>query len=98
MRPSPGRKASAARGDAGTVQQFDRERRDQRRLLGRLGDDAVAGGERRRDLADEDREREIPRADADEDATAMQRQAVALAGRARQDWIGSENFSFACAA
>ncbi|TLD45900.1 MAG: hypothetical protein FAZ92_01836 [Accumulibacter sp.] len=79
-----GQEGERSGGDAGTVQQFDRQRRHQRRLLRRLGDDAVACGERRRDLADEDGEGEVPRADADEDATAMQRQAVALAGRARQ--------------
>ena len=37
---------------------------DQRRLLGRLGDHRVAGGQRGRDLAGEDRQREVPRADA----------------------------------
>ena len=37
---------------------------DQRRLLGRLGEHRVAGGERSGDLAGEDRERKVPRADA----------------------------------
>jgi hypothetical protein len=58
------------------------QRGDQRRLLGRLGKHRVAGGQRRGDLADENGQREIPRADADENSAAVQRQAVALAGRA----------------
>src|SRR5262249_36273918 len=42
------------------------------------------GRERSGDLADENREREIPRADADKDATTPIGELVALAGRARQ--------------
>ncbi len=38
---------------------------DQRRLLGGLGQHRVAGRQRRRDLAGEDGQREVPRADAD---------------------------------
>jgi hypothetical protein len=34
---------------------------DQRRLLGRLGEHGVAGGQRGGDLAGEDRQREVPR-------------------------------------
>src|SRR6185312_10195756 len=48
---------------------------------GRLRDDGVAGGERGRDLSGEDREREIPRRDAREDAAAAQRKQVRFAGR-----------------
>ena len=44
---------------------------------------AVARDERRRDLAGEDREREIPRADADEHAAPAMVQLVGLAGRPR---------------
>ena len=69
-------------GDAGLVQQAHGERGDQRGLRRRLGDDAVAGDQRRGDLADEDREREVPGRDADEGPTAAQDQAVVLAGRA----------------
>ena len=43
----------------------------------------VAGGKRGGHLAEEDRERKIPRADADEHAAAAIAQLVALAGRAR---------------
>ena len=69
---------------AGFVQQLHRGVADQDGLIGRLGDDGVAGGERGGDLADEDREREIPRADADEHAAAVQRKLVAIrrSGRA----------------
>ena len=45
--PSPGTRCSAACRHAGFVQQRDRPRGDQRRLLGRLGDNGIAGGERR---------------------------------------------------
>ena len=62
----------------------DRDGGDQRRLRRRLGDDAVAGDERGRDLAGEDREREVPRRDAEEDAAPAQDQPVLLAGRAGQ--------------
>ena len=89
--------AAAQRRHAGFVQQLDGEGGDQWRLFGRLGDDGIAGGQRRGDLADENRQREIPRADADEDAAAVQRQAVALAGRAGQS-IGCANVCRACAA
>ena len=64
---------------------------DQRRLLGRFGDDVVAGSQRGSDLAGEDGERKIPRRDADEDAAAVQFERVLLAGGAGQV-IGSANF------
>src|SRR3546814_4774661 len=43
---------------------------DQRCLWCRLGDDGVTRKQRRTDLADEDRQREVPRTDAREYATA----------------------------
>ena len=69
---------------AGLVQQRNHGLRHRRRLLGRLGGDAVAGHQRGDHLAGEDGQREIPRADADEHATAVQAQLVAFAGGARQ--------------
>ena len=54
---------------------------DQRRLRRRLGDDRVAGRQRRGDLAEEDGQRKVPRADAGEDAAAAQGQLVELSGR-----------------
>ena len=66
------------------MQQRDRERGNERRLLGRLGDDRIAGDERGADLAEKDRQRKIPRADADEHAAPAIAQFVALAGRAGQ--------------
>ena len=61
-------------------------RGDERRLLGGLGGDRVAGGERGGDLAGEDRERKVPRGDAREHAAAVQRQRVRLAGgRGKRD-------------
>ena len=61
-----------------------RGRSDERGLLGRLGDDGVAGGKRGGDLSGEDRQRKIPRRDAGEDAAPVQRDLVALAGRTGQ--------------
>ena len=55
-------------GNAGGMGEADRISRDLGRLRGGLGDDAVARRQRRRDLAEEDGEREIPRRDADPDA------------------------------
>jgi hypothetical protein len=46
------------------VQSLHRQRGDQRRLLGRLGQHRVAGGQRGGHLAGEDRQRKVPRADA----------------------------------
>ena len=71
-------------GDAGGMGEADRISGDLGRLRGRLGDDAIAGGERRRDLAEEDGEREIPGRDADPGAAALHAKHVALAGRAGQ--------------
>jgi hypothetical protein len=57
---------------------------DQRRLLGGLGEHRVAGGQRGGDLAGEDGQREVPGADADEHAAAVQAEGVGLARRALQ--------------
>ena len=50
-RPGPiaGRELDHVLGNAGLVHQLDRKRGDQRRLPGRLGDDRIAGGQRRGD-------------------------------------------------
>ncbi len=71
-------------GHAGGVQQLDGQMADQRGLLGGLGDHRVAGGQRGADLAEEDRQREVPRADADEHAAAVEEQLIAFAGGAGQ--------------
>ena len=52
------------RGHPGFVQDLDHHVRHQRGLLGRLGEHTVATGQRRRHLAGKNRQREIPRADA----------------------------------
>ena len=65
---------------AAVVQQRDGRRGDERRFLGRFGDDDVAGCERRCHLAGEDRQRKVPRADAGnraERAVAVGRQVLA---------------------
>ena len=58
--PSPGTRCSAVAGMPARVEQPHRLGGDQRCLLGGFGDDAVAGDQRRRDLAGEDGERKIP--------------------------------------
>ena len=65
-------------GNAGLVQDTHRGGGDAWRLLGGLGGDRIAGGERGRDLADENRQRKIPRADADEHATTTISELVRL--------------------
>ena len=70
--PRPGTKCSTSPGNAACVQQAHHLGGDERRLLRRLRDHGIAGGERGRHLAGEDREREIPGADAGEDAAAAQ--------------------------
>ena len=79
-----GRELDDGLGDAGGMHQLDRQRADQRGLLGRLGDRGIARGERRGDRADEDRQREIPGGDAGEHAAAVEPQLVQLAGRPGQ--------------
>ena len=76
-----GHELQRARRDARLVQEAHGRRGDERRLLGRFRDDAVAGDQRRRDLAEEDRERKVPRRDRDEDAASAQAQHVRLARR-----------------
>src|SRR5438094_41913 len=57
---------------------------DERRLLGGLRDHRVAGKERRADLAEKDRERKVPRTDADENAAAAVAQRIAFTRGTRQ--------------
>ena len=76
------------RGHAHLVQQGDEAARHHRRLFGRLGGHGVAGDQRGHYLAGKDGQRKIPRADAHEDAAAVQAQHVALAGGAGQGLVG----------
>ena len=55
-----------------------------------LATTAIAGHQRRRNLAEEDRQRKIPRRYRDEHATAAQPQHIALAGRARHGFARPE--------
>ena len=77
--PSPGRSCSAPAGTPASCRMRTACGGDQRRLLGRLGEHRVAGGQRRGDLAGEDRQREVPRADADDRAE----RPVRVVGRSR---------------
>ena len=71
-------------GHAGLVQQRHRLGGDQRGLRRRLRQHRIAGHQRGGDLPGEDGEREVPGADRDEHAAAVQGEPVALSGRARQ--------------
>ena len=55
------------------MKQADRLRRNQRRLLRRFRQHGISGGQSRGDLSGEDREWEIPRADADGGTTRRMR-------------------------
>ncbi len=57
--------------------------RDQRRLLGRFCNHGVARGQSGGDLPCEDRQRKIPRTDANEDTAPAQTQRIKFSGRAR---------------
>ena len=71
--------------DARGMQDLDGTKPDARCLLGRLGDDAVSRRQRRRDLAGEDREGEVPGRDAGKHAASVQAQLVSLTRRTRQE-------------
>ena len=66
---------------------------DPRRLFGGLGNHRVAGHQRRSDLAEEDRQRKIPRRYRDEHAATAQLQHIALAGRARHRFARTEQIA-----
>ena len=78
---------------AGFMQQLHGFRRDQRRLLGGLRHHGIAGHQRRRDLAQKNRQRKIPRRDRNEDAAAAQSQHIAFAGRPRHRFAVAEQLS-----
>ena len=61
--------------DAGLMQDAHALRGDQRRFFRRLRQHRIAGDQRRGDLAGEDGEREVPRADADDRAERLVRDA-----------------------
>ncbi len=64
------------------MQQFHREHADERGLLGGLRDHGVARRQSRRDLPEENREREIPRSDRHDHAARAIKQAIILSGGA----------------
>src|SRR5437868_3069337 len=66
------------------MHQLDCQSSDQWRLPGRLGDYGITGGQRRRYQAGEDREREIPRRNARDDAAAVQSELILLTGWPRK--------------
>jgi hypothetical protein len=70
--------------DAGLVKQLHGKGADQRGLLRRFGNDAVARGQRRGVGANDDGDWKIPRADAGEHPTAVKAEFVELARRPRQ--------------
>ena len=79
-----GQQVQHALGHARLVQQAYRFGSDQRRLLRWFGRDAVAGRKRGADLAHEDCQGKVPRADTGEDTAPVQAQLVAFSGRPGQ--------------
>src|SRR5687767_12365507 len=78
------------------MQKLDCQKCRHRRLLGRLGNHAIAGCQSGGNLSREDGNREIPWTDAREYTAAAQLDAVALAGRARKlGWSGKQAARFA---
>ena len=76
-----GHEMERGRRHAGLMQERHRAGGNERRLFRRLRHDRIAGGERAAHLAEKDRQRKIPRADADEHAASAIAQHVAFAGR-----------------
>ena len=74
FRPAGNEVQNAAR-HAGFQRQSHRGGGNERRLRRGLGDDGVAGAQSRGDLAEEDGEREVPRADAGDDAASGEAEA-----------------------
>ena len=70
--PSPGSNCNAARGIPASCRRSTATPGNQWRLLGRLGQHRVARRQRSADLADKNRQREIPRADAGKHTPPMQ--------------------------
>ncbi len=68
LRAAAGDDVEHAGGQPALVQQLGEAQRGQRRRAGRLGDDGVAGHERRGELVGQQRRREVPRHDRAHDA------------------------------
>ncbi len=73
-------------GNARLMEELHSFEGNQRRLRCRLGDNGIAGNQGRRDLTEEDGEREVPRRDAGKDAAAAPGETVELTGRAGHDF------------
>ena len=84
VRPSPGRNCSAPGGIPACSSSATARAATSVPCSAGFAMHRVAGRERRSDLTREDREREIPRADAEEHAAPDELELVALAGRSRQ--------------
>ncbi len=81
--PSPGTRCSALAGTPASCSSRTASEAMSGVCSAGLATTVLPAASARRDLADENRQREIPRADADEHAAAAIAQLVALAGRAR---------------
>jgi hypothetical protein len=86
--------AEHARRHAGALRQLGQRERRQRRLLGRLDDHRAAGGQRRRDLARDHRDRKVPRRDrrAHADRLADDERALARVGARDRLAVGAARF------
>ena len=70
---------------AGPVEKLDGGGGAQGGLLGGFSEDAVSSGKRRGYLAEKDRQRKVPRADADEHASPMTIESIVFPGGPGQD-------------
>ena len=84
--PLPGSRCRTLGGTPASCSSCDGEEGRDRRLLGGLGEHRIAGRQRRRHLAREDGEREVPGRDAGERRRGpLSSSVLRLAGRARSD-------------
>ena len=78
--PAPGSDVEDARGQAGLVEDLGQPQRRERRRVGGLGHDRVAGQERGAELVAQQRRREVPRDDRGDDAERAAQRARLDAG------------------
>ena len=76
--------------DARLHHEIDQPDRRERRQLGRLDDDGVAGGERGRELPDRERQGRVPRDDRGDDADRLAHRVVEHLGLVQRDGLAGE--------
>ena len=91
-----GQQVKRGRRYAGLMQKRHRARGNERGLLGGLRHHRIAGRKRRCDLAEKDRQRKIPRADANKHAAPAIAQHIAFAGGAGEGLHGEPPTRLRC--